>query len=161
MPSLQSLLTSIFSHAFEQSGCESRFGQVVESQRPDLCQFQCNGALAAAKTLKKNPREVAQAIVALVSKNDCVKNLSIAGPGFINFNAHDSFLAQHLNSVAPDTHLGCTSADESAAVIVDYGGPNVAKPMHVGHLRSAIIGQCFCNVFRFLGYRVVADNQSR
>jgi arginyl-tRNA synthetase len=158
MASLISLLTDIFSCAFEQAGLDRHFGHVTESQRPDLCQFQCNGALAAAKAAKKNPREVASAVLSLLQNNKNVKDLSIAGPGFINFNIDDTFLVNHLKGITQDPALGCSLYSNSNTVVIDFGGPNVAKPMHVGHLRSAIIGQALCNLFKFCGYRVISDN---
>ncbi len=158
MASLRSLLTDIFSRAFKKCGYDPAYGQVVESQRPDLCQFQCNGALAASKAAKKNPRDIAKQLVESIERNDTISALSVAGPGFVNITLADDFLARHLNAVAADPRLGCPPDKRGGTVVVDYGSPNVAKPMHVGHLRNAIIGQCFCRLFEFLGRRVVADN---
>jgi arginyl-tRNA synthetase len=158
MASILSQLTEIFSKAFIECGYDSRYGLVGESQRPDLCQFQCNGALAAAKSAKKNPREVAQAVLAIAGHNKALGKLSIAGPGFINIIISDTFLAGQIDGFARDSRCGCAAAPLPLTAVVDYGGPNVAKPMHVGHLRSAIIGQCICNLFKFQGHRVIADN---
>jgi len=158
MASITETLTGLFSRAFAHCGHEPRFGRVVESQRPDLCQFQCNGALAVAKAARKNPRAVAQEIVAALDKGDIIGNLAVEGPGFINITVSDSFLSGLLDSVRRDDRLGLPRPAESKTIVIDYAGPNVAKPMHVGHLRSAIIGQCFCNLLRLCGHKVIADN---
>ncbi|MBD3390953.1 MAG: arginine--tRNA ligase [Chitinivibrionales bacterium] len=158
MASFQAILTDIFGAAFAHCGFERRFGQVVISQRPDLCQFQCNGALAVSKAARQNPREIAARVVDTVGSREELSHMSIAGPGFININLAPSFLAAHLRDVARDPRCGTPAGVIPGKVVIDYGGPNVAKPMHVGHLRNAIIGQCFSNLFGFLGSPVVSDN---
>ncbi len=158
MASLKEYLSGIFSDAFEAQQIDRKYGIVVESQRPDLGQFQCNGALAAAKEAKKNPRMIAQALVKQVEKNEAVESLSIAGPGFINITLADSFLSSHLEEIRSDSRLGCEPRLGERTVVIDFGGPNVAKPMHVGHLRSSIIGDSLQRLFRFLGATVHGDN---
>ncbi len=158
MASLKEYLSGVFSDAFEAQGIDRKYGIVVESQRPDLGQFQCNGALAAAKEAKKNPRMIAQALVEQVEKNEAVENLTIAGPGFINITLTDHFLSAHLEELRYDPRLGCEPRLIEKTVVVDFGGPNVAKPMHVGHLRSSIIGDSLQRLFRFLGATVHGDN---
>ncbi len=158
MSSLSSILTEIFGAAFEQLGLEKRFGQVIESGRPDLGQFQCNGALACAKQTKQNPRQLAQSIIDIVRNRSCIQSLSTAGPGFINIVVSDTFLADHTQAVRGDKRLGCPDAKFPQKVIIDFGGPNVAKPMHVGHLRSSIIGDCLQRLLSFLGHDVISDN---
>jgi arginyl-tRNA synthetase len=123
-----------------------------------LCQFQCNGALAASKPAGKKPHDIAREIIAVLGTHDSIEKLSVAGPGFINITVAGPFLATHLNGIAADPKLGCDATDGAGTVVIDYGGPNVAKPMHVGHLRSAIIGQCLNNLLTFFGHRVVSDN---
>lgn len=158
MSSLCGKLTDLFSSAFAECGYDASFGNVAESQRPDLCQFQCNGALAVAQMAKKNPQETARNIVDKLQGNEMIGDLSVAGPGFINISITDSALASHMNDLANDPRLGCPKVDEPAKVIIDFGGPNVAKPMHVGHLRSTIIGDSLRRLLTFAGHKVLADN---
>jgi len=171
MPSLKTRLTRLFSSSFQQLGFDgSRFGEVTVSDRPDLAQFQCNGALGAAKMEKKNPREVAQKVVDAVlaaSRTQWVEGrelaeatmeLSIAGPGFINSVVKDAALAEVVGGVARDPRCGVDPVASPRRVVVDLGVPNVAKAMHVGHLRSPIIGDSIVRLHRFLGDVVVADN---
>ncbi len=158
MSSLKAKLVDIFSDTFEQCGYERKFGLVVESQRPDLGQFQCNGALAIAKAAKKNPREIAQEIISSLENNPILDNLTIAGPGFINISVKDTFIAIYINSLTGNPRLGCEKAEEPHTIVIDFGSPNIAKPMHVGHLRSAIIGDSLQRLFSFLGNTVISDN---
>jgi len=155
--SLIEKLTLIFSTAFEACGLDPVFGRVIISDRPDLGQFQCNGALAAAKAQKKNPRALAQNVVDALREKELFSQLSIAGPGFINITVADTFLAAHVRETAGDQRLGCEQISTPRNVIIDFGGPNVAKPMHVGHLRSTIIGDSLQRLFRFMGDRVTGD----
>ena len=175
MDSLTKKLSTICGHAFEAGGFSPELGLVRVSDRPDLAQFQCNGALAAAKAAKKNPREVAQGVVKALSLslsplrerererggqgegNAVFSKIEIAGPGFINFNVTDDFLAAHLADVAADAHLGVPQSGENRTVVLDYGGPNIAKAMHVGHLRSSIIGDSLRRIMAFAGYRALGD----
>ncbi len=152
--SLIATLTSIFADAFESQGLDRSFGQVVVSARPDLAQFQCNGAMAAAKQAKKNPREVAQAVLDSIAEKAPFSELDLAGPGFINISLTDEYLAHYIDGL--DTRFGCV-ASSAKRIVVDYGGPNVAKELHVGHLRPAIIGESMKRVLRFLGNDVVGD----
>ena len=154
--SLLSDLTQIFGDAFEQAGLDRAFGAVVVSQRPELGQFQCNGALPAAKDAGRPPREIAQDIVDRVQAEDRFALLSLAGPGFINISLTDEFLAGELQEVADDPRYG-VPAVEPLRVLVDYGGPNVAKEMHVGHLRATIIGDSLRRISRFLGHDTLGD----
>jgi len=158
MSSLKAKLVDIFSDTFEQCGYERKFGLVVESQRTDLGQFQCNGALAVAKAAKKNPREIAQEIISSLENNPIIDNLTIAGPGFINISVKDTFIAVYINSLTGNPRLGCRNVEEPHTIVIDFGSPNIAKPMHVGHLRSAIIGDSLQRLFSFLGNTVICDN---
>jgi arginyl-tRNA synthetase len=158
MSSIKAQLTELFSKTFKECGYESTYGLVVESQRPDLCQFQCNGALAVAKSAKHNPRDIAQNIIDRVKNSDILDKLTIAGPGFINITVTDNFIGNHINSINNDGRLGCPSLTQMKNVVIDFGSPNVAKPMHVGHLRSAIIGDSLQRLFTFMGYTVTGDN---
>jgi arginyl-tRNA synthetase len=158
MASLRTRLSQTFSKAFVDLGYEAQAGDVTLADRPDLAQFQCNGALAQAKKLKKNPREVATAVVAKVQELDPELTLSIAGPGFINVHLPDARLAHEADAMARDSRLGVARVAQPRKVVVDYGGPNVAKTMHVGHLRSSIIGDALVKLYRFAGDDVLGDN---
>lgn len=158
MISLQTTLTTYLSDAFETYGVEREFGKVVISQRPELSQFQCNGALAAANQQGQPPRALAQEIVeTLQSKHTIFEAVDLAGPGFINLTISDKFLANHIEKMYQDERLGCPEWAAGKSVVVDFGGPNIAKPMHVGHLRSTIIGDCLQRLYRFMGARVISD----
>ncbi len=164
MESVRQQLTNVFTKAFHSKGIDAKFGSVTFSDRPDLAQFQCNGALGSAKAAKKNPRELAQEIIDFVKTEaerqwgaDALQ-LSIAGPGFININLSDRLLAQFVQVQTKDERLGCPTVEKPRKVVIDYGGPNIAKGMHVGHLRSSIIGDSLVRLHRFLGDEVIGDN---
>lgn len=139
--------------AFTMKGFDPLLAQLSLSRRPDLSDYQCNGALIAAKKEGKNPLEVANTIVEALKEDFSIAEISLDGPGFINFKLFDKVLADTLGSIeefkATSPHL--------EKVIVDYGGPNVAKPLHVGHLRSSIIGECIKRLLRFCGHQVIGD----
>ncbi|MGH1365737.1 MAG: arginine--tRNA ligase [Calditrichia bacterium] len=157
MKSLRKKLTAIVSSAFETAGFSPTFGGVEVSNRPDLGQFQCNGALPAAKEYKKNPREIGQSILDILIEKDEFSEVSLAGPGFINLKLTDEYLSEHMREVVTDERLGCSVAEDPLKIIIDYGGANIAKPLHVGHLRAAIIGECLKRLARFLGHDVTGD----
>lgn len=155
--SLQSDLTTIFEQAFEAQGVASSFGEVVVSQRPELADYQCNGALGAAKQAGRNPRELAEAVVDAVPTGGPIAEMSIAGPGFINIIIDDGDLAGIVGGVAADDRLGVPAVSEPQTVIVDYGGPNMSKALHVGHLRAAVIGESIKRLFKFIGHTTIGD----
>ena len=126
--------------AFAAEGFAAELGSVQASDRPDLAQFQCNGALAAAKAAKANPRAIAEKIAVHLKADPLFSKIEIAGPGFINLDVTDAALAQRVSAMASDARLGAPETGKGKRLVIDFGGPNVAKPMHVGHLRSAIIG---------------------
>lgn len=159
--SVLKVLGEQFASAFEAMGFPAELGAVRESDRPDLAPFQCNGAMAAAGHLKKkgeksNPRDIAAKIVENVSGHDSIAGLEIAGPGFINILPAENLLAARANVLLNDERTGASKA-ESKKIVIDYGGANVAKPMHVGHLRSAVIGEALKRLFRFRGHNVIGD----
>ena len=154
MPSLAHKLSDIVGAAFVEAGLSADIGEVRVSDRPDLAQFQCNGAMAAAKQAKKNPREVAGTIVETLSSNSVFSQLDIAGPGFINLNVTDEYIQQHLQEF---DNFGVEPAAEEKHIVLDYGGPNIAKAMHVGHLRAAIIGDSIRRMMAFSGYKTLGD----
>ena len=157
MPSLTAVLSDIVSAAFAEAALPGELGAVVRSDRPDLGQFQCNGALAAAKIAKAPPRKLADAVVERLQEYEVLAGISLAGPGFINLTLTDAFLAEHTEALAADVRLGVTPTATPETVILDFGGPNIAKPMHVGHLRATIIGDCLQRLLRLAGHRVVSD----
>ncbi len=154
--SVLSHLASIFGAAFASVDLDAALGKVTISNRPELGQFQCNGALAAAKAAGRNPREIAQEIVACVEDNPIFSKLELAGPGFINITLTDSFLGESIRELSADSHHGLTPVLPKR-VLVDFGGPNVAKAMHAGHLRSTVIGDSLQRIGRFIGHDIVSD----
>lgn len=158
MQPLSDLLTGLLSDSFARCGLDAKYGQVVLSQRPELCQFQCNGALAAARTAQQNPRTVAEAVIAAIAQRDTYfGGAEVAGPGYINLTLADEFLAQFAAAIAADARLLCLPTAVPARVVIDFGGLNIAKSMHVGHLRSSVIGESLQRIFRFVGDAVVSD----
>ena len=146
--------------AFTASGYEDSFAKVVLSNRPDLCEYQCNGAMAAAKAYKKKPIDIANQVVEhLVSggSHPVFSEAEAVMPGFINLKLSDAFLAEYAGAMASADKLGLEAPERPETVIVDYGGANVAKPLHVGHLRAAIIGESIKRMGRFLGHHMIGD----
>ncbi|MCA8932589.1 MAG: arginine--tRNA ligase, partial [Rhodospirillaceae bacterium] len=140
MTSLTDRLSQITGAAFAALELSPTLGTVAVSNRPDLSQFQCNGAMAAAKQARRPPREIAQAVAERLKSDPIFADVSLAGPGFLNLTVTDEWLAQHVDALRSDPRLGVPDLGHGATVVLDYGGPNIAKPMHVGHLRASIIG---------------------
>jgi arginyl-tRNA synthetase len=157
MSSLASELSAIAGAAFAQEGLPPALGHVRVSDRPDLAQFQCNGALAAAKKIGTNPRAIAQKIAARLSAQSVFAKVEIAGPGFINLDVSASALEARIGALAQDATLGAPRTGAGKSLVLDFGGPNIAKPMHVGHLRSSVIGDCLQRLFRANGWQVTSD----
>src|SRR5215831_1438113 len=157
MTALASELSAIAGQAFAAEGLSESFGQVTRSDRPDLAQFQCNGALAAARAAKANPRAIAERVAARLKPNPLFAKVEVAGPGFINLDVTDDALAVRMGTMAKDARLGAPDNGAGKAVVIDFGGPNVAKPMHVGHLRSSVIGDSLQRLFRANGWTVTSD----
>lgn len=143
--------------AFEKAGFDRDLGTVVVSDRPDLCQYQCNGAMAGAKKYKKAPFLIAEEVAANLKESKVFSKAEVVKPGFINLDISDEFLAETLSEMAEDERYGVMPDREGKKVIIDYGGPNVAKPLHVGHLRSAVIGESIKRIRRFMGNDVIGD----
>lgn len=158
MKKIIDLITEGMEEAFKQSGYDTKYAKVTLSNRPDLCEYQCNGAMAAAKEYKKAPIAIAGDIVEKLKDNQMFGKVEAVMPGFINLNIHDLFLAEYLDEMnhAGDK-LGCVLSQNPKKIVIDYGGANVAKPLHVGHLRSAIIGESIKRMFKFLGNDVIGD----
>jgi len=157
MQKLINLLNDIVKEKFEKLGYDKEYGTVTVSNRADLCQFQCNGALPAAKQYKKAPIMIANEVLEELQNEPAFEKVFIAGPGFININVKDSFLTSYINDIYCDKKYGCMEPQKPMTIVVDYGGANVAKPLHVGHLRAAIIGESIKRISRFLGHNVIGD----
>jgi arginyl-tRNA synthetase len=157
MSDLKGRLGEAAEAAFAQLGLPAELGRVTASDRPDLADFQSNGALAAAKRVGKNPREIAAAVAERLAGDPRLAAVEIAGPGFINLKLTDAALAGRAQEIADDPRLGAETVAQPRRVLVDYGGPNVAKPMHVGHLRASIIGESIKRLYRFRGDEVLGD----
>ncbi|HEY1836222.1 MAG TPA: arginine--tRNA ligase [Rhizomicrobium sp.] len=157
MISLVAELSAIAGNAFAAEGLSAELGAVQISDRPDLAQFQCNGALPAAKAAKQNPRAIAEKIAARLRANPIFSKVEIAGPGFINLDVTDEALAVRMGAMAKDVRLAAPETGKGKSVVIDFGGANVAKPMHVGHLRSSVIGDSLQRLFRANGWHVTSD----
>lgn len=157
MMPLAAELSAIAGRAFAAEGFDDAFGAVTLSDRADLAQFQCNGALAAAKVAKSPPRAIAERIASRLRADSIFAKVEIAGPGFINLDVTDDALAFRAAAMADDRRLGASQTGTDKVLVIDFGGPNIAKPMHVGHLRTAIIGDSLQRLFRATGWRVVSD----
>jgi arginyl-tRNA synthetase len=157
MTSLLAELSAIAGAAFAAEGLPAELGQVQVSDRPDLAEFQCNGALAAAKLAKANPRAMAEKIATRLRESPLIAEVVIAGPGFINLKLSESALQERLQSLYESPDRALPESGKGKRVIVDFGGPNIAKPMHVGHLRSSIIGDSLQRLFRLNGWLVTSD----
>ena len=143
--------------AFQASGYEEKFGKVTVSNRPDLCEYQCNGAMVAAKAYRKAPIMIANDVVEKLQDKSIFESAQAVNPGFINLKVNRNYLASYLNEMARDENLSVEKTETPKTIVIDYGGPNVAKPLHVGHLRSAIIGESIKRMGRFLGHKVIGD----
>ena len=157
MSDLKRSLSEAAAAAFQAAGLSPDFGRVTASDRPDLADFQCNGALAAAKSAKRNPREIAVQVVDILKTDPRLASVEIAGVGFINMRVSSDALSTRANEIAADPRAGAEPLAAPRRVLVDYAGPNVAKPMHVGHLRASIIGESVKRLYRFRGDDVVGD----
>lgn len=157
MKKVLDLISQEVMDAFENCGYEASYGKTGISNRPDLCEYQCNGALAAAKKYKKAPIMIANDVVAVLKEKPVFVEVSAVNPGFINMKVSGEFTAEYLLAMQADENLSVEKTDAPKTIIIDYGGPNVAKPLHVGHLRSAIIGESVKRICRFMGHKVIGD----
>lgn len=157
MKKIVDLLQEEISKAFEKAGYDAKYAKVTVSNRPDLCQYQCNGAMPAAKEYHKAPIQIAGDIVEAVGDSSTFKEIAAQAPGFINMVVSDEFIADYINKMNESETFGCDKTDEPKTIVIDYGGANVAKPLHVGHLRSAVIGESIKRTARFLGHKVIGD----
>ena len=157
MKTLLEMITIEMKEAFKAAGYDEELARVTLSNRPDLCEYQCNGAMAGAKKYKKAPIMIANAVVEELADSKYFASAEAVNPGFINLKLAPEVVAEYLNEMAVDENLGVEKEKNPKKVIIDYGGPNVAKPLHVGHLRSAIIGESIKRIIRFKGNDVTGD----
>ena len=157
MKKIMEQMAEELSAAFEKAGYDPSYGKVTVSNRPDLCEYQCNGAMAGAKAYHKAPFMIADDVVAQLSDSRIFSRAEVVKPGFINLDVKPEFVAEYMNKMAEDEKLSVETAKNLKTIIIDYGGPNVAKPLHVGHLRSAIIGESIKRIGRFVGHKVIGD----
>ncbi len=155
--SITKILTDKLSAAFAECGYSAELGTVVTSDRPDLCQFQCNGAFAGAKLYHKAPRMIAADAAAKLEGDADLEKVEVVGAGFINITVSDEFLLGYVKQALSDENLGIPQAEKPETVVLDYGGPNVAKPLHIGHLRSAVIGEALKRLVRATGRKTISD----
>lgn len=158
MNKLIDIITDEVTKAFVAAGYDAKYGKVTLSNRPDLCEYQCNGAMAAAKEYKCAPFMISDKIAEALSGNPMFAMAESVKPGFLNIRISNEYLAEYLNSMQEDEgRYGCEKAAEPKTIMIDYGGPNVAKPLHVGHLRSAIIGESVKRIGKFMGHHMIGD----
>ena len=158
MKKMLDLLTEEVTKAFVECGYDEKYGKVTISNRPDLCEFQCNGAMAAAKEYKKAPFMIADEVAEKLSGSAMFSMVDSVKPGFLNMKVDEAYLADFVAKMQADEgRFGCEKAKNPKTIMIDYGGPNVAKPLHVGHLRSAIIGESIKRIGRFVGHNMIGD----
>lgn len=157
MKKILDIISEEMKQAFVKAGYDGELGKVTVSNRPDLCEYQCNGALAGAKLYKKAPIMIANDIAENLKESAVFSEAVAIAPGFLNLKVKPSFLADYIRTMSTDKKFGLDMPQKPMKIIVDYGGPNVAKPLHVGHLRSAIIGESVKRICRFAGHEVIGD----
>lgn len=157
MKKLLELITEKMEEAFENQGFDKSYARVTVSNRPDLCEFQCNGAMALAKAAGRAPIEIAEQIAGELEGLDLFSEVSAVKPGFLNLKLSENYLSAYLKGMQQDERLGCEKTDKPETIMIDYGGPNVAKPLHVGHLRSAVIGESIKRMGIFMGNTMIGD----
>ena len=157
MKKILDLISDEMMQAFEQAGYDRALGRVTLSNRPDLCEYQCNGAMAGAKQYKKAPIMIANDVAAKLADSAVFAKAEAVAPGFLNLTLKREFVGDYIKKMRADRKYGLEEAKNPAKIVLDYGGPNVAKPLHVGHLRSAIIGESVKRIARYMGHTVIGD----
>ena len=158
MKKLLDLISEEVTKAFVECGYDEKYGRVTLSNRPDLCEYQCNGAMAAAKEYKCAPFMISDKIAERLSGNEMFAMVESVKPGFLNLKINEDYLAKYMNDMQADEgRFGCSKVENPKTIMIDYGGPNVAKPLHVGHLRSAIIGESVKRIGKFVGHEMIGD----
>ena len=157
MEKLLDRITAAVSEAFVNCGYEAEYGKVTISNRPDLCEYQCNGAMVGAKKYHCAPIQIANKVAESLKEQELFSEVNAVNPGFLNLKLAPAYVQEYLQGMADDERLGCEKTANPKTIVIDYGGPNVAKPLHVGHLRSAIIGESVKRLGRFAGHKVIGD----
>ena len=157
MKTMLDLITTEMETAFEKAGYDKELAKVTLSNRPDLCEYQCNGAMAGAKKYKKAPFMIAEDVAVYLKESSYFEMVEVVKPGFINLKLAPQSIEDYLNKMSDKEKLGVEETKAPETIMIDYGGPNVAKPLHVGHLRSAIIGESVKRIIRFKGNKVIGD----
>lgn len=157
MKKILDLISEEMQKGFAQAGYAGELGRVTISNRPDLCEYQCNGAMAGAKQYKKAPLVIAQDVAAALQESKVFSEVSAVAPGFLNLKVRESFLTAYIKEMRSSEKFGLKEPEKPKKVVIDYGGPNIAKPLHVGHLRSAVIGESVKRILRYGGHEVIGD----
>lgn len=157
MEKLLDLISEEMKNAFAAAGYERELGKVTDSNRPDLCEFQCNGAMAGAKQYKKAPIMIANDVAAKLAGSKVFDKVEAVAPGFLNLTLNSAFVGDYVRNMRNSEKFGLEETEHAIKIVIDYGGPNIAKPLHVGHLRSAIIGESVKRIARYMGHTVVGD----
>lgn len=157
MKKILDLISGEMQKGFEKAGYDSALGRVTLSNRPDLCEYQCNGAMAAAKQYKKAPIAIAQEVAGMLQDSPVFAEVSAVAPGFLNLKVKESFLTSYLTEMGVSEKFGLEMPEKPSKIVIDYGGPNIAKPLHVGHIRSAVIGESVKRILRYCGNEVIGD----
>ncbi|MGN1152053.1 MAG: arginine--tRNA ligase, partial [Lachnospiraceae bacterium] len=157
MQKILDLISEEMKQAFEAAGYNADLGKVTLSNRPDLCEYQCNGAMAGAKQYHKAPIMIANEVAEKLQNSEVFSEVSAVAPGFLNLKVREKFVKDYLQAMREDAKFGLQMPKKAKKIIIDYGGPNVAKPLHVGHLRSAIIGESIKRICRYAGHEVIGD----
>ena len=157
MKKILDLISEEMKSAFEASGYDASLGRVTVSNRPDLCEFQCNGAMAGAKQYKKAPIMIANEVAAKLEGSKVFEKVEAVAPGFLNLTLKNEFVGEYIANMRKEDKFGLEEVKTDSHIVIDYGGPNVAKPLHIGHLRSAIIGESLKRTARYMGYKVTGD----
>ena len=157
MQKILDLISEEMKQAFEAAGYSADLGKVTLSNRPDLCEYQCNGAMAGAKQYHKAPIMIANEVAEKLQNSEVFSEVSAVAPGFLNLKVREKFVKDYLQAMREDAKFGLQMPEKAKKIIIDYGGPNVAKPLHVGHLRSAIIGESIKRICRYAGHEVIGD----
>lgn len=157
MKKILDLISDELKNAFEAAGYDGALGKASISNRPDLCEYQCNGAMAGAKQYKKAPIVIAGEVAEKLQESDVFAEVSAVAPGFLNLKVKETFLTDYLRRMEAEEKFGMDMPENPRKVVIDYGGPNIAKPLHVGHLRSAVIGESIKRILRYCGHEVIGD----
>ena len=157
MKKILEIISEEMQTAFEAAGYSKELGKVTISNRPDLCEYQCNGAMAGAKQYKKAPLMIANEVANQLQKSSIFSEVSAVAPGFLNLSVKEDFLTKYLIQMQENDKFGLNMPDRPMKIMIDYGGANIAKPLHVGHIRSAVIGESLKRICRYAGHEVIGD----